>query len=82
MATNFCPNCGAKIHAGAKFCSSCGARTSGGSDDWQTVQNDETIREMFFVNEWAAQSSALLSAVHVPYDCQSRHLGDDLLFDR
>lgn len=43
----FCSRCGARLNSGAEFCSSCGARASSSSDDWQPVQNDETIREMF-----------------------------------
>lgn len=31
MATNFCPNCGAKIREGAKFCGSCGQEISDAS---------------------------------------------------
>ena len=31
MATNFCPNCGAKIREGAKFCASCGQKISDAS---------------------------------------------------
>ncbi|MBR2519403.1 MAG: DUF805 domain-containing protein [Selenomonadaceae bacterium] len=39
---NFCPNCGAKLRAGAEFCGSCGARSTD-----EVIQNDKTIREMF-----------------------------------
>ena len=44
----FCSRCGAQLNSGAEFCSSCGARVSGVSNDWQPVQNNETIREIFF----------------------------------
>lgn len=43
----FCSRCGAQLNSGAGFCGSCGARVSNDSNDWQPVQNNETIREMF-----------------------------------
>lgn len=43
----FCSRCGARLNSGAGFCGSCGARVSNDSNDWQPVQNNETIREMF-----------------------------------
>ena len=47
----FCSRCGARLNSDAEFCSSCGARASSSSDDWQPVQNDETIREMFLTSD-------------------------------